>query len=53
MNEQTRRTKATHELAIRLARNTANFASKKITRDTAKARLAELEASFAAKYATV
>jgi hypothetical protein len=48
--ELERRTKATHEAAIRMARVTATVAKSKITRKTATARLAELEASYAAKY---
>ena len=48
--EQDRRAKATHEAAIRMARVTATVAKSKITRETAAARLVELEASYAAKY---
>ena len=48
--EQDRRARATHEAAIRMARVTATVAKSKITRKTATARLAELEASYAAKY---
>lgn len=49
MTEQDRMAKATHEAAIRMAR-AATTAKSKTTRETAAARLRELEASFAAKY---
>jgi hypothetical protein len=49
--ENERRARITHEMAIRLARLTAQLAKDKVTRETAAARLAELEASYAAKYA--
>jgi len=49
MTENERRSKATHEAAIRMARAGANAKDRTI-RETAKTRLVELEASYAAKY---
>jgi len=51
--EQERRARVTHAEAIRIARLTAQAAKSKVTRDTATARLAELEASYAARYGTI
>ena len=48
--EQDRRERATHEAAIRMARVTATVAKDKARRETAAARLIELEAAYAAKY---
>jgi hypothetical protein len=52
MNEQERRAKATHEAAIRMAR-AATTAKDRTIRETAVARLIELEASYAVKYGEI